>query len=503
MTDHPKPRARRTLTLIAKSLQGLANMSSFGTKEAWMEPMNAFLSSHRQEFKSYLDSICSISSSTSPAPPIPPSYSTPLAILQRLPPTSREGFPSLPYLVDHARNFAALVNLWLVHTQTSAPNIQASDGDLLKFHNICVNLQERTLECLNRAERAERPSSSLSVKWEELVEQLSGSASFDSNRGKATRNKTRDASALSDITASSPTSPTSGMAERGDDSSEGTSTPLTLRISSKTPQTLPRTVTTTSTSTSTTTTTTVSPRPYHAHGRGHAASLSASQNSIASSHSLSKPSSRKEVRIAYTPSEASASASASAAEDVDTESETPPGSADGMHFPPHPPFVYPQPSVSSTSFSFSHPNVPLDVSHVSFNNGSAASNGSRSMSGIVAGMGMGAGGIAGMGRMARPPRSAGGHSMEGSEAGSDEFTTALPRFDREREKDRKERGLQKILPFKSRRRDKDRDKEKGKDKDWASRSRDRSADRASGSALGDYSNRRDREGVGGSATGDF
>ncbi|EDU45047.1 ras GTPase-activating protein gap-2 [Pyrenophora tritici-repentis Pt-1C-BFP] len=111
LNDHPKVKARRTFTLIAKSLQGLANMSSFGTKEAWMEPMNAFLITHRQEFKKYLDDICSISTTSQPAPPIPPSYSTPIAILHRLPPTFKEGFPSLPYLIDHSRNFAMLVNL--------------------------------------------------------------------------------------------------------------------------------------------------------------------------------------------------------------------------------------------------------------------------------------------------------------------------------------------------------------------------------------------------------
>ena len=149
-------------------------MSSFGTKEAWMEPMNTFLTSHRQEFKKYLDDICSISTTSQPAPPIPPSYSTPIAILHRLPPTFKEGFPSLPYLIDHSRNFAMLVNLWLDNTQKSAPDIQATDGDLLRFHNICLSLNERTKDCLNRAEPAERPSSSLSVKWEELVEQLQG-----------------------------------------------------------------------------------------------------------------------------------------------------------------------------------------------------------------------------------------------------------------------------------------------------------------------------------------
>lgn len=170
--DHPKANARRTFTLIAKSIQTLANMGSFGAKEQWMEPMNSFLSNFRQDFKTFLDNICSISPTTSPQSPIPASYSTPLQILQRLPPTSREGFPSLPYLIDHARNFAALVNLWLDHCGPQALNIHEGDGDLLIFHHLCQRLRQRTEDCLAKAERAERPSSVLSMKWDELVDQL-------------------------------------------------------------------------------------------------------------------------------------------------------------------------------------------------------------------------------------------------------------------------------------------------------------------------------------------
>lgn len=137
-----------------------------------MEPMNTFLTSHRAEFKGFLDNICAISSiNNNMASPIPPSYSTPLAILTRLPPTSREGFPSLPYLIDHAKNFAALVSLWLDHANQQA-HIAEEDGDLLSFHRTCLDLRQRTEDCLARAERAERPSSTLSFRWEELVEGL-------------------------------------------------------------------------------------------------------------------------------------------------------------------------------------------------------------------------------------------------------------------------------------------------------------------------------------------
>jgi len=212
--DDIKPRARRTFTLIAKSLQTLANMASFGTKEHWMEPMNNFLTQHRESFKTFIDDICYVpaplssstpSNSSATSPTYQPgfvsaeahlSYTTPMTIMQRLPPTSREGFPSLPYLIDQARSYADLVQLWLEITSpgphadggSSAQKrlsdtmhiIRATDGDLLAFHEICSSLNMRTQECLNRAERAERPSSALDFRWEELIDQLQSNNAADS-----------------------------------------------------------------------------------------------------------------------------------------------------------------------------------------------------------------------------------------------------------------------------------------------------------------------------------
>lgn len=78
----------------------------------------------------------------------------------------------MPYLIDHARNFAALVSLWLEHTTIGEENIPSTESDLLKFHHLCLQLQQRTTDCLERAEHAERPSSGLSFQWEELVDRL-------------------------------------------------------------------------------------------------------------------------------------------------------------------------------------------------------------------------------------------------------------------------------------------------------------------------------------------
>jgi hypothetical protein len=151
LRDHPRPTAQRTLTLIAKSLQALANLSTIGKKETWMEPMNRFINAQRQSFKDFLDAVCAIPADRTKAPP-PASYSTPIAILNRMSPLAREGFPSLPYLVDHARNYALLVKLWADAHPPSAGTSQVYEGDLLKFHTLCVGLHQRAMECYTRIE---------------------------------------------------------------------------------------------------------------------------------------------------------------------------------------------------------------------------------------------------------------------------------------------------------------------------------------------------------------
>ncbi|KAK6530725.1 hypothetical protein TWF281_007564 [Arthrobotrys megalospora] len=183
LKDHPGTRAQRTLTLVAKSLQGLANMTTFGVKEPWFEPMNEFLVEHNGEFKRYIDSV-------SASPPeilsfqVPPSYATPITIQARLQQGSKEGFPSLPFLIDQPRAVGRLVQMWLKwHELQEAkggtlnhPKV-AGNNNVLKFHELCLHLKERMSTCVERAENAERPSSSLSGRWEAVAESVTTSSS--------------------------------------------------------------------------------------------------------------------------------------------------------------------------------------------------------------------------------------------------------------------------------------------------------------------------------------
>lgn len=161
-------------------------MTTFGNKEPWMEPMNKFLVSNRAEFKEFIDQICAIPADR-PAPIVTPSYATPIQILGRLPATSREGFPSLPFLIDHARSFANLIRVWLEVVSNRLSELEEVDSALARFHQLALHLQERTKECLSRAEQAERPNGSLEIKWEQLVDSMERAVTFyDESSSKPT-----------------------------------------------------------------------------------------------------------------------------------------------------------------------------------------------------------------------------------------------------------------------------------------------------------------------------
>ncbi|KAI5462116.1 hypothetical protein BGZ63DRAFT_354489 [Mariannaea sp. PMI_226] len=150
LRDHPQPRAQRTFTLIAKALQKLANLSTFGKREEWMEPMNRFLNVQRQSIRDYIDKVCSIPSDNS-SKLIPAAYSTPVTILGRLGTSAKEGYPSLPYLIDQTRNYAGLVKLW-VDARPIDDKKGEVDDDLVQFNDMCFALQYRVDACLAKVE---------------------------------------------------------------------------------------------------------------------------------------------------------------------------------------------------------------------------------------------------------------------------------------------------------------------------------------------------------------
>ncbi|KAK8084829.1 BUD2-GTPase-activating for Bud1p Rsr1p [Apiospora hydei] len=179
LRDNPRHRAQRTLTLVAKGLQALGNLSTFGRKEGWMEPMNKFLNTQRQPFKEFIDQVCSIPTERAATASLPATYMAPVTILGRLSPIAREGFPALPYLIDHPRNFSALVKLWLESHHPTDPESNTFEGELSEFHELCVMLQKRSDECLSKIE-ALRAAEDQSIMTDDFAESLEKSSFMES-----------------------------------------------------------------------------------------------------------------------------------------------------------------------------------------------------------------------------------------------------------------------------------------------------------------------------------
>jgi len=55
--EHPDSRTHRTLTLLAKLIQSLGNLSEFGVKEAYMTPMNKFIRENTKGLMEFLDQV--------------------------------------------------------------------------------------------------------------------------------------------------------------------------------------------------------------------------------------------------------------------------------------------------------------------------------------------------------------------------------------------------------------------------------------------------------------
>lgn len=166
-----------------------------------MEPMNQFLNTHRQEFKCFVDNICGISPDRASSA-IPPSYATPITILGRLPNTGREGFPSLPYLIDQAKECAALVTLWLdarYDVETDAPMSE----ELKRFDVLCKQSREKTKHCVSLVEHAQRQSGVSEPRWEGLVEQMERKAKIRAENGRTTPGTPRSADIGTDYSSTS------------------------------------------------------------------------------------------------------------------------------------------------------------------------------------------------------------------------------------------------------------------------------------------------------------
>lgn len=112
MPGPPDPKSQRTLTLVAKTLQGLANFSSFGQKEPWMLPMNSFVQDNTAALIDFIEHVSTPAPSTAYrqewTSPNAAAYVAPTRLRTSLPPLGKEGVPLLPHLIDLPRELGLL-----------------------------------------------------------------------------------------------------------------------------------------------------------------------------------------------------------------------------------------------------------------------------------------------------------------------------------------------------------------------------------------------------------
>lgn len=164
--EHPPEGPRRTFTLIAKSLIGLANMSKFGQKEPWMEPMNKFLTTATPDFKRFIDKVCSWDATQNIQHEA--QYQAAFQVKTRLPPLSREGLPTLPFLLDAPKSMATLIDLWIDNAPSNIIDT-GIDECVQNFHRTCLKIRKRTQDCMAMAEGPQEPNTELEGQWQRML----------------------------------------------------------------------------------------------------------------------------------------------------------------------------------------------------------------------------------------------------------------------------------------------------------------------------------------------
>ncbi|GAA6001399.1 hypothetical protein JCM10207_006649 [Rhodosporidiobolus poonsookiae] len=162
----PDPKSQRTLTLVAKTLQGLANFSSFGQKEPFMLPMNSFVQDNSAAFVDFIEHVSTVAPAsgyrqewTSPSSA---AYLAPYRLRNSLPPLDKEAVPLLPHLIDLPRELgllAAHIARFVAekgplqeegayneppHHRPDTPSIASSRGGrshrFIEFAEVCVDV---------------------------------------------------------------------------------------------------------------------------------------------------------------------------------------------------------------------------------------------------------------------------------------------------------------------------------------------------------------------------
>ncbi|ODV88396.1 hypothetical protein CANCADRAFT_4531 [Tortispora caseinolytica NRRL Y-17796] len=182
--NSPSTRTQRTLKLIAKGIQGLANKAEFGLKEEWMSPMNKFLRENSEDYDRFLVEVCRPSdgenefdayAKANKAQALKMSskydgsqkdskkpqmiYTGYRKVLERLSPERQEGLPMLPYVIDRSYWYMKLAEMVHKFGARMVPDENSNiRQELVTFYKECERLIQIREKSLRRCIPAEIPS---------------------------------------------------------------------------------------------------------------------------------------------------------------------------------------------------------------------------------------------------------------------------------------------------------------------------------------------------------
>lgn len=160
--------ASRTLKQLGRTLNTLASLSEFGTKQAWMKPMNAFVTPRRDAMRAFIDTICDVPASEqderrtglTPA-------DTSTRLQARLDPALRAHLPHFPGQAVLSAALRRVMSTWLERVESSAGRDNAVldvssdefDPALSRFTRACREARARAADLVRlTARRTDRPS---------------------------------------------------------------------------------------------------------------------------------------------------------------------------------------------------------------------------------------------------------------------------------------------------------------------------------------------------------
>jgi len=164
----PSPPVQRTLTLIAKVMQSLANLNTALQKEEFMQGIKGFMSNSIPAMMDYIIEVSTPLSGGLATTAISSHQYDRLQTLHSLrqrsaalPTLHRESIPLLPHLVDVPKHLAVLISAVVRSSKGShnRPLHSGDEGKMEAFFNACLEAEAHALQCVSRlAVRAPRSS---------------------------------------------------------------------------------------------------------------------------------------------------------------------------------------------------------------------------------------------------------------------------------------------------------------------------------------------------------